>query len=139
MDTLYLLASERALCERLPVGVREGWTVADERGTYRDSAAAQRYRLQFVRLHDPKITDLVARLLQEKDPSEAARLIQEMDLEDVSDADLMELFFAMGPTLLTHLISSLLPTVSSDAELERVVALTNVRHALLSNFSQQVS
>lgn len=134
MNTLHLTTDERAMYEALPEALREGWTVEDETLTYDDSPQKCAIRLSLVRLHDPTLLKLRAQAQENASPEAVAALLQQTNLSDVLEDDLAELFFALGPAILTRLIAAMLPAVSTDADMEGATAITVIRHSVLQSF-----
>lgn len=131
MKTLYLTEREQLVFETLPADVRDGWQVEREDLTYTDTVQKQVLRLSLVRLHDPSLLKLREKALQAGSLDELTSLLQTMDLRLVDEDDLAELCFALGPSMLSQLVSLLLRKVTNDKELEGVTALTVIRHAIL--------
>ncbi len=133
MNTLYLTAGERGIFAKLSDALREGWNAEDEKGDFSDSEEKLSMRMALLRLHDPKLLDVqkqAAGLSSEK----LAALLAQTNLKGVSDDDLAELTFAIGPSILSKLIAGLLLQVKTDEELEDISALTLIRHSLLQSY-----
>ncbi|MDD4319766.1 MAG: hypothetical protein PHW10_05590 [Candidatus Peribacteraceae bacterium] len=133
---LWLTATEQAAFRALPPAVQDGWQVQPETRTYEDTPEKRNIRLSMVRLHDPKLLALRDKVQEAASGDAAAALLDGMDLEGVADDDLAELFFALGPTLLTRLIEPMVLEAKSDDDLEGVAALVTIRHSMLSAFTQ---
>ena len=131
MNTLFLFQEEQSTFEALSPALREGWEVETETATYEDSAEKQIMRLSILRLHDPTLKELRQKAQNANSAEEIATLLQDFDLKDVDEDDLAELFFAMGPTVLSQLISSLLASAKTDDDVEGITALTTIRHSVL--------
>jgi len=130
--TLYLTGDERKLFEALPAKIKEGWTVAEEALRYEDTPAKRTTRLHLTKLDDPFLKSFVEEALQLRTPDALGKKILDTDLSGVSEGDLAELFFAMGPEPLCTIIPQLLGSVRSDSDIEDLVALTTIRHSLLA-------
>lgn len=128
MKPVYLYAPERALVEKLPDDIKKEFVVHDETLDFTDSASLLHTRLSLVRLHDPQLVSLRDQVQAGTSVLEASKSIQ---LADVDESDLSQLFFAMGPSLLTSLITGLLGTAMKDADFLSVASLAQIRHALL--------
>ena len=131
MNPLFLLREEQAAFEALSSDLREGWEVEMETATYEDSVEKQIMRLSILRLHDPTLKELRDKAQSAGSVEEVATLLQDFDLKDVDEDDLAELFFAMGPTILSQLIASLLASAKTDDDIEGITALTTIRHSVL--------
>jgi len=138
MKNVYLTSAEQEVFNRLSEAVKDGWEVVQEELTYADTREKQIMRLSLVRLHDPSLLSLRNKALKMGSISEVVSLIQAMDLSLIDEDDLAELSFALGPIMMSHLITLLLVKVTSDTEMEGVTALTVIRHAILRSL-QRVS
>lgn len=132
MNVLHLLPSERTLLEALPASLQDGWTVEEESLTYKDTLQKQMMRLSVVRLHDPSLIKLREKAQTIINPQQMTDLLASQDLSLVGEDDLAQLFFALGPNVLSQLIAELLKKVKSDADMEGVTALTVIRHSILN-------
>lgn len=135
MNFLQLTEDEKPLFAALPEVLREGWEVHTEERTFEDTKEHFATRLSFVRLHDPKLHVFKEQLENAKSPEEAVAIAEGMDLSQVRQADLAELFFAMGPGPLSLLISRILKTAKDDADVQAVAALSLIRGSLLKSLS----
>ena len=131
MDTLFLTAAERKAFDALPQKIREWWKVEGETVTFRDSDEGRLMRYGLARFHDPRLQSFIQQVLAQKSVSGAAALFQKTDLAGVMDEDIAELFFVLGPSGASVLVSCMLQAVKSDTDLEGVAALTVIRHSLL--------
>jgi len=118
--------------EALSAKLRDGWEVELEHGDIRDDAAHRAMRLQLLHLHDPTLLAFVKRGSTLNDVDAIVALMSTTTLKNVSDADLAELCFALGPVPLTRIIGDLLKQAKTDDELEGIQAIAFVRHSLLS-------
>ena len=131
MDTVYLTSAERSLFDALPDSVRNGWQIAEETLTVAESPAQRRMRLHLLQLRDPKLKNFITEARGKNSVDELATFVLSMDLKGVSEADLAELFFALGPTALTLIIADSLKKVKTDDDLDGINALVTIRHSLL--------
>ena len=133
-NILHLTAAERQLFDALSDGLKEGWVLEEERLTYADDPRHRTMRMQLMHLHDPKMQEFLEQAKAKAgDDQSLAALIMGTDLSDVSDGDLAELFFVLGPGPLAVLISSLLKEVSTDEHIDDIASLTLIRHTLLTS------
>jgi len=134
MNKLYLTAGERALYDALSVELKEGWEVEEETQIFTDSPQKQMIRFSLLRIHDPKLLSLREKSMKASTVEEVAALIHDADLKGVDEDDLAELFFALGPTVLTRLIETMFTSVKTDADVEGITALTVIRHTILTSY-----
>ena len=130
---LYLTPKEREEFEQLPETLREGWRVIEETLTFADTVERREMRLHLLRMHDPKLLALREKALALPTTDAVVTLILESNLSGVSDADLAELFFALGPAPLSFLIPQFLTKAHSDEDLEHVAIFSGIRHSLLAS------
>lgn len=130
LTVLHLTDAERAIYRTLKPELQEGWTVEPENGNFRDSPERRRMRLHLVKLRDPKLLDFQEKAKKAGTVDALTALILSMDLKQVNDADLAELFFALGPGPIGRVVESLLGTAMNDEDIEGVAALTTIRRSL---------
>lgn len=134
MKTIYLYPAERTLFGKTPEDVHREFAVQDESMDFIDSPKRLHTRLSLVRLHDPKLLTLRDRVQSGEDVLTA---IKNLSIAEVGEDDLSELFFAMGPSLLTGFIMGLLSSAKTDADFLSIAALADIRHALLISFTSR--
>jgi len=135
MTTLFLTAEEQKLFEALPGSLKEGWQAKEETRQFTDSQQKASIRLHLLRLEDPKMLQFVEEAKSKESVDDVAALINDTDLSGVSERELAKLFFALGPAPLGQIISSMLPEAKTDKDLEEIVAITTIRHFLLSSLT----
>jgi hypothetical protein len=135
MNFLTLTEEEKIAYEALPEKLREGWEVRTEERVFEDTKEHFTTRLSFVRLHDAKLHVFKEQLEKAKTPEEAVAIVQGMDLSQVRQADMAELFFALGPGPISILIGKLLKDAKEDADMEVISSLSLIRGALLKSLS----
>lgn len=134
MNTLFLYTEEAEAYAACSSDIQSGWKVEDEKYTAADSFEKRKVRMQLMHLRDPKLKVFLDHAAKCSAPKEVAEHLHNTDLTHIDTADLAELFFALGPTVLTLLINFMLKDITSDEEVEGVAALTLIRHKLLEAF-----
>ncbi len=137
MNALFLSGIEQAIFDALPDVLKEGWTIEEETITYRDTKDHLQVRLALLRLHDPALKALHAKMQGASSPASIAEAIAAMNLKDVDEDDLAMLFFAVGPNMLSGVITALLLHANIDKDIETLAALTLIRHAILRSLQPQ--
>lgn len=130
---MHLTTAERRLFDALPEVLREGWQVQTEADPPKDTAEMRRMRLHLVQLHDPRLQKFVEEARSKDSVDSLAAHIAGVDLGDVRESDLAELFFALGAASVSALIASLLAEAKSDSDLQDIEALTIIRHELMTS------
>ncbi len=131
MNTLLLTSDEKKVFDALPASLKEGWQVEEEKIFFEDSLESRNARFSLMRLHDPMLLKFRENAERATSEEEVVKMMQEMDLRSVADDDLSELFFALGPTILTGLVDAMLGAVKTDKDLADIDALLVIRHSLL--------
>lgn len=134
--TLYLTKAEMDLFNTLPAGVKEGWEVKKEGLEFEDSPRKQAMRFQLMK---PKSKSLVAfsKSIQ-KNPSQAElrKLIENLNFSQVSETELRQIFFAIGPSGLSALLQDALKNVKNDQDILFAADLSAARHILLETLTE---
>lgn len=136
MTELHLTATEQKLFKKLPKALREGWMVKEETQQFQDTKEHLRTRVSFIKIRDPKLSIFREQIEKAEDQKEIAKIVSEFDLKDVHQADLAELFFALGPAPLFRIIEAAISQAKTDQEIESVAALALIRNALLHSFTR---
>jgi hypothetical protein len=127
--------AEMALFRQLPDALQEGWQTEHEGWGYVDTPVRLEMRLALVRVHDPDMQRLRTIVQQAQTVEEVANTIMSMDLSSVDDNDLASLMFGMGPTLIGQCMLYALRSAASDEDINRIAALSFVRHSILASFA----
>jgi len=135
MTTIYLSAEEMKIFENLPEALHRGWVIEEEKNTADDSYEKRLVRMQLMHLRDPKLQMLLEETSKCTSVEEVVHVIQNQDLTHIDTADLSELFFVLGPTVLTALIAFLMKSAQTDEDIEGIVALSLIRNKLLVAFN----
>ncbi len=134
---LWFTTDEQRIFTSLPPSVQDGWEVREETQAFTDTPERRNARLNLMRLHDPKLLAFQKQARIESAPDAIGKLLEEMDMRDVAEDDLAELFFALGPDVLTHIITPLLGAAKDDGDVDDIASLLLIRHSLLASFSSQ--
>ena len=129
--SLYLTAGESKLFAALPSKLREGWDVEEERLGYHDSPERRRVRLDLMDLADKRFEKIAFRCGPTCSERDLEQLVREVDFTGLSQTDLWEICFALGPSVIGYLISKILMSAKNDKEMEGVMAFSHLRHELL--------
>lgn len=140
MLTLQLTQAEMKLFQALPETVRNGWKTEEEKLTFEDTPSRRAMRMSVIQLQDPRLLDLRKNIaeLQQK-PDEAKELIDALDFSGMSDDDMIQLFYAMGPDAVSFIIMQLLTAKTTDDDLKMVASLSMIRHLTLFAFVEAYS
>jgi hypothetical protein len=130
LTVLHLTAAESALWHTLQPAMKEGWTVELEESNFRDSPERRRMRLHLLKLRDPKLLAFQEKANKAGTVEALTALILDTDLKKVNDADLAELFFAIGPGPIGRIVEAMLSGVKTDSDIEGIAALTSIRRSL---------
>ena len=134
MTTLYLYTEEIEKFSAYPKDLQEGWTVEEEKMTATDSAEERSMRMQLMHFRDPKLKEFLDSAEHNPAAKDVATILHSTDLQGVDDADLAELFFALGPKVITLLIGFMLKDIKTDDDIEGIVSIALIRHKLLEAF-----
>ena len=128
---LYLTATEQKFFSALPQKLREGWSTEAEKLTYQDTNERRQVRLDLMELDDGRFERAVIKCGPTCSEKDLERLMGAINLKDLSERDLWEVCFALGPTAMGYIISKLLMDAKDDKQLEGAMAFSHLRHELL--------
>ena len=132
---VFLTISEQSVFSTLPAAVHTMATIESEMLSYEDSEKKREIRARNMQLRHPSLLKLRERLTSTLTPKEVAAILATMDLSVLPEDDLAELYFAMGPTVISDLIGNLLKNVRTLEDFEALTSLTLIRHSLLLSLS----
>ena len=135
MNVLFLKAEEQEIYNTLSDELKNGWEVRMEEVDFADEPRKRLMRLYLLHLHDSKVMQFVEEAKKVNDPEKIATMMQDMDIADIDDGDLAELFFALGPNVLDGIIRYSLREAQTDDDIEGVVAVATIRHTLLESLT----
>lgn len=127
-ETLFLTADERTLFERLPHSLTEGFSVIDDVMEYIDSEDRRRLRMSMVYVQDSRLKQFHDKAHKSITIEEAANLLQEIDLRDINPTDVREILYALGPDVLSAIVSLLLRTAGDMNDILEAAAYSTARH-----------
>jgi len=133
-NTLHLSQKEQELFNGLSEDFKEGWTIQPEALSYADTESKRAIRLSLLHLHTPGLLDLQESVRKSKNKEEFQKALEETDLSVITEGDLYELFFALGPEPMFPLVEYLFSKVETDEDMMVISAMTNLRHGLLESF-----
>lgn len=128
---IYLTAGESKLFAALPEPIREGWKVEEEKLTYHDSPEKRHTRLDLMELDDKRFRNVIVKCGPSCTERELEKLAHDVDFKNMSQKDLWEICFALGPSVIGYLIGKLLLDAKDDTQVEGAMAFSALRHELL--------
>ena len=135
MNTLYLTADEIKLFDALSDDLKEGWETEEETIVYEDTEEQRNLRLDFMEISDPVAKDIQEKAKGAKSPQDAGAVLEGYDMGNLAEDDMWEVFFALGPDVLTSMIEKFFAEVKDDKGVENISTLSIVRHELLANLT----
>ncbi len=133
MPTLHLTPTERTIYAALPAGVRSDFSVSEERLSFDDSAEHLSIRLELMHFSDPAMIALRKRIQSCASMEDMITVVDELDFRTVGEHDLIELLFALGPTIVSRLIEEMLHGATDVEDTKSVATLSTIRHVMLQS------
>lgn len=127
MNSLYLTQAEQELFSALPESLRDGWKVEREKIDYVDSQEKQRVRCKFMKLSSGLHT--VPPIASQ---SAFEDWVSSLDLARLTDDDLREIFYALGPISIGRILERTIPLIQTDSDIEGVAAIALLRHIIFT-------
>jgi hypothetical protein len=135
MDALYLTQAEQRLFQALPAALSAGGEVKDETQQYEETSRKRSIRFQIARLHDPALLRFREKALDTKSEDEFRALVQSVDLGKISERDMGQLLFALGPNGLSVIISGILKNAVKAEDIAMAASFSELRHELLASLN----
>ncbi len=133
---MYLTSDEQRAARKVLVDHGNGVTVQEESVRFDDSEDALAVRRSLVAFQSPTLKALLPKLAKATSEAEVKDMLGSVNMDDLSDADVAEFFFLVGPEFVSLQIASLILAASSRADVEAIAALSEVRHTLLQKFTE---
>ncbi len=134
---LYLTAEERAVFEKLPAKVREGWTVLEETLNAYETEKQLKIRRDIFRKKDPAFEKLAATL----EKIQGSPTMEEVahSVGPVPKMLLLNILFTMGAGYVRDWIRRFLPAATTQQDMASLSELTQIRHLLFEENLAPVS
>jgi hypothetical protein len=131
MTVLYLTATEKAMYEKLPKSLRDGWSVVNESITTYETAEELHFRYQIAHFEHPSCAAVAKAAKDVQSVKDIERIAATCDVAALSREQLAELFFVLGTKVLSFMILYLLERVKDDQDVEGLAAFTAIRRMLV--------
>lgn len=135
MHTLYLTGEEGKKFSVLPEAVRSTFSVEKETLTYKDSPKRRGVRFSLLQATDPQVQAVKDVALSSKTDEEFLEAAKAVDMRKVSEEQIADVLFALGPDVIGHFLVNLLSHAKTSDDMELIAALSEARHAMLSSLT----
>ena len=132
--TFYLTADEKALFDTLPEEIKEGCNVELEERVFKDSERDAAMRRSLAEFKSPKLAQFADQLRAADSEEKGLEILGSVDLTDLPESDIADLFFVFGPDALGGIIQLLLHEASTAEDIAQIADLTEVRSGLFEAF-----
>lgn len=132
---LHLTADEQALFAAVPENLRRKVNIESETLTYVDTPQRKQIRVQNMKLSATALLNFKGKVTAGSTVEEMTTLLSTANLAALSEDDLSELYFALGPDGVSMLIIQMLPHVRKEEDFEALISLCVIRHSLLLSLS----
>ena len=129
----YATPSERAFLEGLPETWREGLDLREETLTYADTEASARERMRTMRLTSPSLIAFRRETAGLTKEVEVERMLGALSSISMTEAELLDICFALGPFPLADLVSRQLRAAVDRNDVANAAATTELRHMVLQS------
>ncbi len=130
--TLYLTADEKKIFDTLDKKVTTGASIEMETQTFEDTNEKRAIRMRNLTVQNPSLQKLQLEMQTGQfTENELATKAESLDLNSLSQDDVMELAFAWGPDVFSTMIQAGLPAAVSQDDLESLAQMAAIRHGLL--------
>jgi hypothetical protein len=133
MTTLHLLKNEHATFARLPQDITGAYDVAVETSAYSDSIEEQSLRMCLV--HFPGLQGYKSATSKAASLKDLSESLQSSDLDKLSDDEIHDLLFVLGPDFLTKAIHEVLLSAKTTQDIAGLASLCTLRHFQMRELS----
>lgn len=131
MYTLHLTKDEQKLFAKLPAELTKDLSVVAETLTYEDSPQRRKIRLKQLTIVDASLKKFLQTAALASSEKEFGSMISALDLDSISENDIAEILFAIGPDGIAFMISQALSNAQGKDAMELACTLSLVRHEML--------
>jgi hypothetical protein len=129
---LFLTADEKKLFAKTPAALVEGWEVKDEKLKFKDSPEKYAIRLRNLHIENEVLQQAMVTANSMQKTVDILSLSQTIKAENVSQSDLLEVYYVMGPRAFTDLLALMLKHgLKTGEDVKIFVANALIRHELL--------
>ena len=132
--TIFLTTEEKEGFNSLADELKGDWEVQDEAINYKESAEKQRMRCKLMKLSDPALQKAFDEVqnLKEGDQEAFNKWAGSLDLSELNDEDMNEIFYALGPVSISNMIKQMLTAAKEADDVEYVAAISAIRHVMFT-------
>ena len=136
METLYLTQGEEKIISSIASSLTKDLLIKPETLSYTDTPERRAFRFQMLRVQDPQLVRFREQALQALSEEKFVDLAKTIDLNTVDNRDLTQIVFALGPDVMTMIITGILQGVTSQEDMELIIAFSALRHGMLESFAE---
>lgn len=129
--TLHLRPEEKKLFDALPAELKEGWKISAEKLQAEERPEELKMRRLMFRVEDPQAKQILGKMETAKFQGNLQELYAAS--RPLPKATMFEVFFTLGVKALSAMLRGLLETAKTDEDLQGVMELSAVRHALMES------
>jgi hypothetical protein len=134
---LYLTAEEQKLfTEQVADHLRDGFNVETETLRFEDTPHRQRLRMETMYLTSPSLKAFADQVAKGMSVQDMGKLFSTFNPQDISETDFGQIFFGLGPTVMTAYLWQYLQDVRSDDDVMTLAAFTQLRHIILTSLNR---
>ncbi len=133
--TLFLTTDERALFEKLPKKLKDDWNVHEEFGKYEDTAETKQIRFELLRLRGPEFKGIMEQAEHVGSEKMFQEFVNSVDLSFMSEDQLIDIFFMLGPDVLSALVAHGIERARESEDMEMTAAIAKFRHIVFDAYA----
>ena len=131
---IHLTKAEQTEFRTLPAVITAGWEVVDEQIEFLDTPERRYARLDLMKLDaGSPLQETFDALRADTDENSIVAIAECIDPQSISEHDLREVLFVLGPSSVSVLISKALMLVKTPEDMDGVAALSDIRHELIAS------
>ncbi len=127
MQTLRLTSDELRQFEALAAPIRSAWKTEEVAMEYIDSREKMSVRLWQLRVSSPDLQSIAVLAGKGLSLNDVVEKVTSIDLSSVSEHDVREILYALGPDVLGLIIKNILLSVPTSKDMEQVHAYATAR------------
>lgn len=130
MPQIHLTAGEQKIFSKLPEMVRKGFEVREETLRFQDSDDKRAVRMRNLKLKSPILLAFQKKSANLKTVDDLKKAAETLDMSAIPQEDMIELYFAMGPGVVSVMIAAALEDAKTAESVGVIAGLAFIRHGL---------
>ena len=129
-NVIHLTAAERKLFEKIDSSLTAEWNVKDAVITYEETPEKRVARLRLLKVQSPDLRRMQLHAMKAESEEKLESIISSIDVDSLGREDFKEVFYALGPDMISRMLEEHLPKSQAAEDIEGLAGIAMIRHLL---------